>query len=437
MDITKHSVINFTSQAIAIIFSLITSIILARALGPEGKGVYFLAFMIATTTFALVQSSVPIAGVYYIGIKKYRLEDLIVNFIFLALFLGVVGIALVLFFFKPISLYLLKDINPLYVKVALLFIPLHLVTVFLSWIFLGLNDIPRYNLINLVRVISTTIFIAIVCLFWRNVLLCIIANLTAYVIASGSALILLSGYLRKGGRLNLHLMKDILVYGWKGHFGDLLFNIINRLDSYLVKFFLGAAFLGYYSVALVAEYLWIIPMSLGMALFPKVSSSVLKDKDKDTAAVCRNAVFLTFLAAVVFFIIAEPLVKLLFGPPFLPAVQPLLILLPGIVSLSVTKTLKHYLSGTGRPQIATYSAMVTILFCVILNLMLIPKMGIVGAALATTSSYFIYAVIILIAFLKVSGNNLTDTIIIKKQDLLIYRDLVLDLYHSMRKSRKS
>ena len=435
MHLTKHSLINFTSQTVVLVFSLITSIILARVLGPEGKGVYFLVFMIAATSFNLAHSSITVAGVYYIGTKKYRLEDLVINFIFLAIFLGIIGIAIVFVLFRFISLYLLKNVDPLYLKVALFFIPLSLLTSFLSWIFLGLNDIPKYNLINIIRVVSTTALVAIVCLFWRNILFFIIANLSAYVVASITALVLLSGYLKKGGRFNFRLIKDVLIYGWKGHLGEILFNLINRLDSYLVKFFLGATFLGFYSVALIAENLWLIPMAIGMALFPKVSSSLLKDKNKDTAAVCRHSVFLTFLGAFVLFIIAKFLIKFFFGQPFLPAVQPLWILLPGIASLSVTKTLKQYLSGTGRPQIATYSAMMTIVVCIFLNLVLIPRMGISGAALATTCSYFVYAGIILMAFLRLSGNRLTDTIIIKKQDFLVYRDFISDLYHAIRKSK--
>ena len=422
---------NFTSQVVVVVFSLITGVILARTFGPQGKGIYFLVFMIATTSFALVQSSIPVASVYYIGIKKYRIQDFIINLIFLAIFLGAIGMAVVFALFKLISLYLLESVNPFYLKVALLFIPLNLLTMFLAWVFLGLNDIPRFNLINVIRVISTTVFIAVVCLFWRSLLLCIIANLLAYTVASLTAIVLLSDYLKKGFRLNFRLMKDVLIYGWKGHFGDLLYNIINRLDSYLVKFFLGTRFLGYYSVSLISEHVWNIPTAIGTALFPKVSSSLLKDKNKDTAAVCRHSVFLTFSAALVFFIAARPLVRLLFGQPFLPAVQPLWILLPGIATLSVTKTLKHYLSGTGKPQIATYSSMVTIIVCISLNIMLIPRMGIRGAALATTCSYLVYAAIILVAFLRISGNSLTDTVIIKKQDFLIYREFILNLWSSI------
>ncbi len=62
-------------------------------------------------------------------------------------------------------------------------------------------------------------------------------------------------------------------------------------------------------------------------------------------------------------------------------------------------------------------------------------MGISGAALATTCSYFIYAGIILMAFLRISGNRLTDTVIIKSQDLLIYKNFILNLYKSIQEAK--
>lgn len=432
MNLAKHSLINFASQVIAFIFSLITSIILARTLGPQGKGIYFLVFMIATTGVSLVSSSIPVAGVYYIGIKKYRLEEIVSNFIILAILLGSIGIGLVFIFFKPISTYLLKDINPLFVKVALLFIPLHLLMISMSWIFLGMDDIPKYNLINVIRAVMAMIFIITVSLFSRNILWYIIANLSALGVAAFLAIALLFNYLKKGFKLNLHLIKDVLIYGWKGHFGEVLFNIVNRLDSYLVKIFLGITFLGYYSVSLITEYLWYIPMSIGAALFPKISSSIIEDKEKETATACRNAVFLTYSAAFIFFILSNPLVRFLYGERFLPAVLPLCILLPGVASLSISKTLKAYLSGIGRPKIATYSSMLTILVSVSLNLILIPRIGIAGAALATSLSYFIYSGFILIVFLKLSGNKLTDTVILKRQDLRAYRNFVLRLHKGIR-----
>lgn len=433
MNITKHSIINFCSSIIILIFNLVIGIIIAKTLGPKGKGIYFLVFMIAATSFSVVSSSLSTAAVYYIGTKKYNLSDIIANYIILSLFLGAIGIGLVCIFFKFISIHFLKDVNPLHLKVALLFIPLSLLSASFTSIFMGLDDIPKYNLIKIVRAGLSMFFIAIVCFFSRNILLFIIANLLALGITCLLALILLFSYLERRFHLNFRLIKDVLIFGWKGHFGQVLFSVISRLDSYLIKFFLGSAFLGFYSVSLVAEGLWFISISMGIALFPKVSSSLLEDKNGQTMAVTRHALFLTCLACLMFFIFSRPFVKILYGEAFLPAVAPLCLLLPGVAFLSITKTLKPYLSGIGKPQIATYSSMITILICVFLNLLFIPRMGIKGAALATTCSYLIYSAIILAAFLRISRARLVDTILIKKQDFLIYKKFILGLYRSFQR----
>jgi len=55
-----------------------------------------------------------------------------------------------------------------------------------------------------------------------------------------------------------------------------------------------------------------------------------------------------------------------------------------------------------------------------LNLLLIPGMGIAGAALASTVSYSVTAAVTLAVFLRVSGNRWFDTIVIKREDLIVY-----------------
>ncbi|MCK5305927.1 MAG: flippase [Candidatus Omnitrophica bacterium] len=435
MNITKHSVINFCSSIIIFIFNLAIGIMIAKTLGPEGRGVYFLVFMIAATSFSVVNSSLSSAAVYYIGTKKYSLSDIITNCTVLSLFLGVIGIGLVCVFFKFISIHFLKDVNPLHLKVALLFIPLSLLSTSFASIFMGMDDIPKYNLIMIVRAGLSAFFITIVCFFSRDILLFIMANLLALGITCLFAAILLSRYFKRRVYLNFRLIKDVLIFGWKGHFGQTLFSIVNRLDSYLIKFFLGSAFLGFYSVSLAVEGLWSISTSMGIALFPKVSSSLLEDKNGQTMAVTRHGFFLTCLFCLMFFIFSRPFVKILYGDVFLPAVAPLCLLLPGVAFLSITKTLKPYLSGIGKPQIATYSSMVTILVCVFLNLLFIPRLGIKGAALATTCSYLTYTAIILAAFLKISGCRLVDTIFIKKRDFLMYSNFILKLCRVFQKAK--
>ena len=51
-------------------------------------------------------------------------------------------------------------------------------------------------------------------------------------------------------------------------------------------------------------------------------------------------------------------------------------------------------------------------------------MGISGAALASTISYTITTIVVLMAFLRISRNSLLDTIIIKLQDFRIYTEVL-------------
>lgn len=68
-------------------------------------------------------------------------------------------------------------------------------------------------------------------------------------------------------------------------------------------------------------------------------------------------------------------------------------------------------------MINTVAAGISLAVNIPLNVLFIPRMGIAGAALASTVSYTLTAVVALAAFLKISGNTLWDTIVIKPRDL--------------------
>jgi len=60
-----------------------------------------------------------------------------------------------------------------------------------------------------------------------------------------------------------------------------------------------------------------------------------------------------------------------------------------------------------------------------LNLWLIPKWGIAGAAFASTVAYIIATIVVIIAFTKISKKSWTDILLIKKQDFQDYKNIIL------------
>jgi Na+-driven multidrug efflux pump len=92
--------------------------------------------------------------------------------------------------------------------------------------------------------------------------------------------------------------------------------------------------------------------------------------------------------------------------------------------LGSTKVLTNEIAGRGRPIINTIAAGVSLIINISLNILLIPTMGISGAALASTISYSVTSVIVFIAFIRISHNSIFDTLIIKPRDLRVYAQLL-------------
>jgi O-antigen/teichoic acid export membrane protein len=93
--------------------------------------------------------------------------------------------------------------------------------------------------------------------------------------------------------------------------------------------------------------------------------------------------------AIFFGIIGRILIPLFFGLNFIGSVIPFLLLLPGIVGMVLSKIIFANLSGSGRPQFATYSSIVTFAVTVGLDILLIPIYDIAGAAIASTIAYLL------------------------------------------------
>jgi len=188
--------------------------------------------------------------------------------------------------------------------------------------------------------------------------------------------------------LNKNLFKGSAKYGLKCYFGNLAQFLNYRLDMFLVAIFLTPIAVGFYSISVgIAEKLWMLPGSIATVLFSKISS--LKDVEANniTSRVARHTFFIIFVISLFLAILAKPLIKILFGSAFLPSLAPLLILLPGVIALGGAKTLTADLAGRGRPEVGTIASFISLAVNVPLNLWLIPKWGISGAAFASSIAY--------------------------------------------------
>jgi len=99
---------------------------------------------------------------------------------------------------------------------------------------------------------------------------------------------------------------------------------------------------------------------------------------------------------------SKKIITIIYGEQFIHAVLPFLVLLIGTIILGVVKSIGGSLPGVGRPDLAIKKVAVSALLNVFLNVLLIPRFGILGAAIATTCSFTVEAVLHLFFTLKLT-----------------------------------
>ncbi len=107
----------------------------------------------------------------------------------------------------------------------------------------------------------------------------------------------------------------------------------------------------------------------------------------------------------------------MYGPPFREAGLALQVMLPGVVAYSVVAILSHYIIASGAPGTATAVLLVGLAVNLAANLVLIPQLGMVGAAASASISYATTAALTVIAFSRLSRRSIGETLVVRRSDV--------------------
>jgi O-antigen/teichoic acid export membrane protein len=179
-----------------------------------------------------------------------------------------------------------------------------------------------------------------------------------------------------------------LSLGIRGQLGNVATFFNYRLDVFVVNYYLSTTEVGLYALGvMVSETLWQIPNAAAMALVPRTAREHDNSGSAFTCLVCRQVFAVACVTALVVAALSGFLVPLIFGDKFGPSVPVIWWILPGTIALAVSKVMCADLLGRGMPEYSAMFAFVTLLVTVGLDLFLIPRMGIQGAALASSVAY--------------------------------------------------
>lgn len=424
----KQVLATFIANVGGLVFSIAAAAIIARWLGPEGKGMLALALLVPGTLVIFLGFGIGVSNVYFIGSRRLDVATLTKNSVSFALFATILGTGIIYVFLASGWLEaLLPQVPARLIFVALAGFPIGLLNGYFSTILQGLQSIVTVNIVNLSQGGLTLVFVIFLII---GLNLGITGALISYLGAGLLALIVLTIILRRKGGIfrsswNPLVMRSTLSFGLKGQIGNILQFFNYRLDLFIVNYFLGPSDVGIYSVSVgLAELLWHFPNAVGFVIFPKAANTKPELLNKFTPRVLRITLGFTAVGAIGLLLLGKAVISIIYSSTFLAAYVPMLALLPGVVLLGGAKVLTNEIAGRGYPHYNSMNAGFALLLTVILDLILIPRYGALGAAIASSIAYAVIFLAAIMFYWIVSRKGEDTPVFEEPKGNGIYRSLI-------------
>jgi O-antigen/teichoic acid export membrane protein len=159
----------------------------------------------------------------------------------------------------------------------------------------------------------------------------------------------------------------------------------------------------------------LVPGVIATLLFPRIAAR-REEGGETTCLVTRHVALIMFLLCVA----SVPLsfgLPLLYGFGFADVPIQLIILLPGVFLLGLESVLVQHFNAIGLPAAIPSFWVATLVVNIVLILMLVPKFGARGAALASSISYAMIFLLVLLHFRFKTGNQIATIFVPRVQEL--------------------
>jgi O-antigen/teichoic acid export membrane protein len=390
----------FAARVVRYAVGFVTSFVLARILGPAGRGMYYLVILTPTTLVALGQLGFPSAVSFFAGRGRSGVALLRTSLILVA-GLSAVLIAATLVALPLLEGSLLKAAPEELVRLALFSLPFQFLASFAGSALIGRQVLRNYNLILVAQsLLMLGLIVLLVGVLGMGVAGAVVAN----VVTAGAAALATTIELRRtvqrdpeedersGVRIG-----ELASYGVRSYPASVAGFFNYRADVFLLSALLGdPKAIGLYSLAVsLAELTFFVPDSVATVFFPRVAGANRSTADELAPAVSRFTVLMTALG-VVGLVPAGFAAVYVVIPDFIASLPAFLIILPGILALSVSKVLASYVSGVGLPQRVAFVSTAALAINLVANFLLIPLLSFHGAAAASLISYSAHAAMLVV-----------------------------------------
>jgi len=429
----KSSFFVFIALILSKILAYSYRILVARSFGPEVYGLFTLAVMISGWFIVFSSLGLNQGLLRYISLYRGKKEINKIRFIFkisskIVLFSTLLSAIILFFLAQFISINLFH--NPgliIFLKLFSIIIPLFAFSnIFLS-ILRAYEKITWYSFILNILYNSLKLIILLILIF-----LGIKTNAVIFSYLLGILIMLIVSYLvckykisEIFGKDNLpkeirkNIAKEFFSYSWPVLFFGFFGGILPWIDSFVIGYFKGASDVGFYNAAIPLVFLLGISQELFVPLFfPLITREYAKKNFKLVKELTKQIgkwIFLLNLPLLIMIILFPgALINIFFGSEYLFAANALRILVIGAFFANITVLSVNLISMVGKTKVILINTLITCVFNTILNIFLVPKYGIDGAAFSTTISWIFFGIIFVF-----QANHYTSIIPLRRKMLRI------------------
>ena len=377
---------------------------LARMLHAEGRGSYAVAVLFGTMLNLIFLVGTDVAGRYFVANRRFTVSEGVAHILACGLIgcAAAVGAGLVL---MQLPLAFLEKATPLCFYLALATIPVSVLSVASLTMLATLRDFGWYAGIGIASAVSYLVLnVLFLWVFQWDVaggMLAIIVN-GALTVAVGMAVLR-----RMHGLVAVWPtwkgIREMFGYGIRYYAGGMSNQVNFQIGTMILAFFATKEEIGMFSLAAVMTMqIMTVTNSLGEVVMPRVAGDA-QGRPELVAQVSRMVSLVCGPLLLGLAVLATPVTLILFGSEYLPMVPIIQILCVGFFLRSACKMIEYYFLMTNHPGVSSTATALGIAANLGLLWLLMPWIGLEGAAAAMVGSFVVSGIILMIAFRRYSG----------------------------------
>ena len=403
----------FTRDVVLFGTTLLTSVVIARYLGPEKMGIWTLLLLIPGYAEAFGRLQIDVSSVYFIGKGKVKLGEAtfilhLVSVIILSV-MGLVGFLNIDFLHNQIFKNVEMDVKKLIYGVFLI-IPLRFIYINYSYLLVAREEIKSYNKLIIIQAITTSLLsVVMVMLMNFGILGALIGSILGLLISIGYGIAKVNILDKIRPNFNTGLIIEMVKYSTQLYITGLIAFFQNNIATLIAALYVAPAQIAFFALGKSISEIStrMVPNAVNTILFPRISSS--NDERKSIDLVIRSF-RVTFLiistTTIILFCLIKPIIFILYGSNYYPLIDIFVIIIVSVVAVQSSSVFIAYLTGSGNVQLLPKISILPLLLQIILSFSLVSDLGIRGVAISYAISCACLSVFQVNFFLKLTGTKI-------------------------------